>query len=76
MSEWQPIETAPRKPLDEHGYGPTIFILVGNEPAVGFWDDDFSNFYFGDFSSPKRQPSHWLPVPQLPLTSAYREDSK
>lgn len=66
MSEWRTIDTAPRKPVDKNGYGPTIFLLVDGEPSTGFWDEDFSNFFIENAIHHRTQPSHWMAVPALP----------
>ena len=60
---WTTIDTAPRKPLDKLGYGPTIFLLVDGEPAIGFWDEDFSNFFIETLDRHNPQPSHWMAIP-------------
>lgn len=62
---WKPINTAPREPLDKHGYGPTIFLLRDGQPQVGFWDNDYSNFYIEGADEMNPQPSHWMAVPEL-----------
>ena len=62
---WLPINTAPRKPLDKNGYGPTIFLLREGQPEVGYWDRDFSNFYMEHAERMNPQPSHWMAVPEL-----------
>ncbi len=65
--EWQPIETAPARPLDKLGYGPIILLFVDRTVGVGFWDDDFGKFYV---AYPERQrspsPTHWMPLPADP----------
>ena len=65
MGEWQPIETAPSKPLDRHGYGPTVLLWVEGELAIGFWDDDFGRFYIETLDR-HPQPTHWMPLPLPP----------
>ena len=62
---WQPINTAPREPLDKHGYGPSIFLLRDGQPEVGFWDNDYSNFYIEGANNMNPQPSHWMAVPEV-----------
>lgn len=67
MSEWQPIDTAPRIPIDKFGYGPTIFLLIEGSPGMGFWDQDFDRWYIETEAGHHPQPSHWLAVPSLPI---------
>jgi hypothetical protein len=75
MTEWQPIETAPKEPRSgEHG--PTILLWLADnsmEPYrvnVGFWDylfDDWgrANPAEGD-STFWVKPTHWMPLPEPP----------
>jgi len=62
---WRPIETAPSRPLDKNGYGPTILIWVESAVGIGFWDDDFGQF-FVEASDRHPQPTHWRPLPEPP----------
>lgn len=66
--EWQPIRAAPKKPLDKHGYGPTILLWVEGELAIGFWDRDFKKFFIVTVER-HPQPSHWMPFPEPPVSA-------
>lgn len=71
MSDWQPMETAPSRPLDENGFGPTILVWVEDAVGIAFWDDDFGRFYI-ETHEHHPQPSHWMPLPAPPLSSKER----
>lgn len=63
--EWQPIETAPKKPLDKNNYGPEVLLFTSCGCMRGFWDHDFGKFYIeGD--DHHNQPTHWMPLPEPP----------
>lgn len=66
---WQPIETAPCRPLDKHGYGPTILLWAADALQIGFWDDDFGNFYI-ETSDRHPKPTHWMPMPSAPVSGS------
>jgi hypothetical protein len=61
VTEWQPIETAPRGevilffPVDTSGK-----MWLGKMVKVG---------RVGDF--PYRQPTHWMPIPKLPTETSH-----
>jgi hypothetical protein len=69
MTQWQPIETAPKDGTE---------FLVSNGSSIGFasyWGDGkiHSHFastkqsFFGDGSCVLlRDPTHWMPLPQPP----------
>lgn len=78
MSEWQPIETAPKD-------GTLVLLTIGTHTGVGRWavisrrdtlndtDDDVAVFdYEFGWRSPNdkringKQPTHWMPLPQPP----------
>lgn len=65
MSDWQPIETAPKHDFD-------ILLGSGNQRAVvrwenGYWKPQNVSDYYGaypiylDF-----EPTHWMPLPEPP----------
>lgn len=62
MTEWQPIETAPKD-------GTAIWVsAVGvGEPVrtVQHWYGEWVNIYNGD--SIGWEPTHWMPLPAPPL---------
>lgn len=76
MSEWQPIETAPK--------GEGVLLLFGiidpcemlnwHKPVqfVGYWDhiDGAWCTMATTFNGPFAQPTHWQPLPPPPETSA------
>lgn len=56
MSDWQPIETAPR------GGREMILLLTPSRfPQVAF-----SNTWWTAGFSVENKPTHWLPIPPLP----------
>ena len=77
MSEWQPIETAPKD-------GSTILIYGDNEVSVVFWEvrrtlgawrcTGYGDLAFEDDGSPysppsrliPQNPTHWMPLPVPP----------
>jgi hypothetical protein len=77
MSEWKPIETAPKK--DPKGYnqfeGPDILVSDGYEIKVAHWttaypsNGDWSYAWNDDdyIGYPKTiRPTHWKPLPDMP----------
>jgi hypothetical protein len=64
MSEWQPIETAPKD-------GSIIIVAA---PAVGaaMWSHFMGggNGYWAWFSGGRCDPSHWMPLPSPPEPGA------
>lgn len=69
MSEWQPIETAPK------GESYCVLLFITGVPewkqySVGFWSDHFRAWY-GTSPSARgvigpEEPTHWMPLPQPP----------
>ena len=64
--KWQPIKNAPRAPLDKYRYGPTLLLWVDDDIGVGFWDQDFDNFYIEYPETHRGEPTHWQKKPQGP----------
>lgn len=72
MSEWQPIETAPRDGTK------VLLIVVGYEPAVGaYYERGWDYQEEGDFVQEAHytewcettgpwEPTHWMPLPAPP----------
>ncbi len=62
MSEWQPIETAPRE------YGRYVLACrVGGPIGVLGWDeDDGCHFWLNGMLPGRVKPTHWLPLPEPP----------
>lgn len=66
MTDWQPIETAPKDG--------TFVILKGGEHdegygapcVVAFWDGRFWVYAYWDtnWRSSYRNPTHWMPIPK------------
>lgn len=57
MSEWQPIETAPKDITEFLG---VIYRdgVMAKEPFISFWSPTLNKFF--------ANPSHWIPIPKLP----------
>lgn len=84
MSEWQPIETAPKNATEvlllvrRHNGWPTMMRVVGHwaqdlsgseQPAFSGW---FRDTGFG-FSEITQEPTHWAPLlPELPERAALK----
>lgn len=70
VSEWQPIETAPKEPLRTYGrnqHGPLILAYPVNRQVdtVEWWQTDrASNFLDGGGNA--AHPTHWMPLPAPP----------
>lgn len=68
MSEWQPIETAPkdgRKFLAcWHGKNQKTGDQYKYEPECMAWDGDF--YWVVDGGQPSVSPTHWMPLPEPP----------
>lgn len=78
MSEWQPIETAPRDGSPILAYNPLIGVYstafttrwtgepdeVGYEGfPCGFWNMGPGSYPFGRWDC---RPTHWMPLPEPP----------
>lgn len=68
MSEWQPIETAPKD-------GTEILVWMGARILLARWDAEtyhkrprphWSSFVMGRTWSRDNQPTHWVPLPDPP----------
>lgn len=63
MSEWQPIETAPKD-------GTEIIACQSGTPEVGLilWDADEACWLepADEWSGPNWLPTHWMPLPPSP----------
>lgn len=72
MSEWQPIETAPKDGSDLLLFNGQIFI--GSWSETGAWFDDrrlWSDTMYG-YADP--QPTYWMPLPQPPMRNVSPEN--
>jgi hypothetical protein len=75
MTEWQPIEAAPRD-------GSQILLLANGRPYVGgYYDDERLSFgkpvsrdegwsLFGCMLLDRPEPTHWLPIPSIENVNA------
>jgi hypothetical protein len=82
MSDWQPIETAPRDGTRILAFGGglgEVSDVVSYNDSVGCWNapsdtlddrDDEPDGY--------NRPTHWMPLPEAPVAfaSAYRKDEE
>jgi len=68
MTEWQPIETAPKhgagKGLFGHERGPELMLTDGESIYIGFWNG--RSWDDGDFYDDIGGVTHWMPLPALP----------
>ena len=63
MSEWQPIETAPRDGTDILvGYTTGEICILHFDAATFAWWDHLGAYEFPD-------PTHWMPLPPPPETT-------
>ena len=58
MSEWQPIETAPRD-------GKLIVVYTKGIIDIAFWNGPLEYWATFAFYQSKR-PTHWMPLPEPP----------
>lgn len=69
MSEWQPIETAPRDKtkvlICQNGLGP----IIAHQTGAGIWVHTFLN-HDSPFKviEAEHAPTHWMPLPLPPGT--------
>jgi hypothetical protein len=65
MSEWQPIETAPK-----HGGNIMLWCvdLVGGNGrvATGLWRDSYGGSWWDYHMEYMLNPTHWMPLPEPP----------
>lgn len=61
MSEWQPIETAPKDNI------PILAYCKGDVCKV-WWQTDFldGSQYWQNEADSEPQPTHWMPLPEPP----------
>ncbi len=73
MSEWQPIETAPRDGSDVLVFGGTyssecisceFYGVAFNAVAIAWWDERSKTWNGGDLVT--HNPTHWMPLPEPP----------
>jgi len=59
MSEWQPIETAPKD-------GQNVLVYNKYGIQIGCWSVVQPEWCYQDTYLPMRQPTHWMPLPEPP----------
>lgn len=69
MSEWQPIETAPKDGSDilvwdDFEISITFWGKTAHVPIYGWIQVDFGDLY--DLEPMEPQPTHWMPLPEPP----------
>lgn len=68
MSEWQPIETAPKEGAGNGPFGkpagPAVLLSDGEGVFIGFWNG--RSWDDGDFFDNMSGMTHWMPLPELP----------
>lgn len=64
MSEWQPIDTAPKESGNILVFVPPRFITLGWHAEGDGWMDATCPEHAG----PEIDPTHWLPLPEPPKT--------
>lgn len=60
---WRTIDSAPREPLNNQGYGPYILVKVGKLAWPAQWDRDFKKFYVEGGHNPMPIVKCWMPLP-------------
>jgi hypothetical protein len=55
---WQPIETAPKEPIQEVIGVRFASDVMTKEPFITFWSPSLQRFYLN--------PTHWMPLPPPP----------
>lgn len=76
MSEWQPIETAPKVPLVDilvyrpNGEVDSCIPVVG----VDYWSTALGNCWAR--SNRQKQPTHWMPLPEPPALLDVRNSAR
>ncbi len=63
MSEWQPIETAPR---DGERVLVAWKVTSGFEIHVGYWSGDWREAYAHAILDELESPTQWMPISQPP----------
>ena len=76
MSEWQPIETAPKEPRDKYGYGPDVLLYQTHGDGfdaertigIGCWGvwEHGPTCWCMEAGDGWAGPTHWMPLPEPP----------
>jgi hypothetical protein len=61
MSDWQPIETAPKDGTRVLTFGPDRIVTAYFDPGVRGHEREFPAGWRGAF-----EPTHWMPLPAPP----------
>lgn len=61
LTEWRPMETAPRD-----GTKILLFRTLDRLVIVGFWHDGHDEWIDGEYIAPIAYPDFWLPISELP----------
>lgn len=71
MSEWQPIETAPKGIEGKYQSGPRILLADKRGAKIGFFSRHKDGVR-GSWHTPSGvfEPTHWMPLPQPPKDEA------
>ena len=71
MSDWQPIETAPRDGTEFQGWVQYSEASSGWHPFMRYHEGDFQSYdeYFEDWMY-SLNPTHWMPRPLPPETTS------
>lgn len=75
MTRWQPIDTAPKEPVNQFGYGPAILLRVGDFVVSDQWKPGLpeyplqSHWRNWPYVQPREAPTHWAPLDPLPQSA-------
>jgi hypothetical protein len=62
MTEWQPIETAPKNYT-------VILVFWSGQVEMARWNEEANQWqehYCGDFAIGENEVTHWMPLPEPP----------
>lgn len=62
MTEWQPIETAPKDGRD------ALIAYSDGYIAIGWWSDENQQWCWQNLYLSVMNPTHWMPLPEPPTT--------
>ena len=75
MTDWQPIETAPKDQVEVIVYDPNYIPSVMTAKYVSGWTisgaDELAYDMMGDLP-PDPEPIHWMPLPASPVRNESR----
>lgn len=73
MGEWQPIDSAPKTPINDAGYGPVILLRRGDWVISDQWKLGLpehpmqAHWRNWPYVQPRSAPTHWAMLSPLPL---------